>query len=138
MYLNPFRDFLKRIVYGRRRTGWRSAPRARSRNRLRNLNFAPFTVAAEVCEARMMLSGPQLIQVIPNTTPGTSINLTSNAANGTVETTAPNQFTLEFSPGVSIDPATVSGNITVSRAGGQAGYTVPVALGATPTVGTGS
>ncbi len=138
MYFNPFRDFLKRILLGARTI--RRSARLRSQSRSRHVarrDWRSFSLAAEVCEARMLLSGPQLIQVIPNTTPTTSINLTTVPANGTVETTAPNQLTLTFSPGASINPATVSA-ISVFRTGGQAGYTVPVQLGATPTVGTGS
>jgi hypothetical protein len=113
MYLNPFRDFVNRILYGAGRM--RRRPIARKRN-LPSHGGRSFTLSAEVCEARMMLSGPQLIQVSPNT--GGALTLTSNPASATVQNTAPTQLTFTFSAGVAINPATLNA-ITVTRAGGD-------------------
>ena len=74
MYLNPFRDFIRKF-------GTRSLTRQRRRvlrSKLRQAGLpyrgqAPFTVAAEICESRTLLSGPQLIQVQPNV--GQAINI---------------------------------------------------------------
>src|SRR6516165_9865658 len=104
MYFNPFRDFLKRILSGtrRRRTGMRLTTRAR-RTRLGQNRLASFASAVEVCEARAMLSGPQLVQVVPNT--GGAINLAGNANTATVENQAPTQLTFTFSAGTKINAA---------------------------------
>ncbi|MBI3864685.1 MAG: hypothetical protein HY290_22635, partial [Planctomycetia bacterium] len=111
MYLNPFRDFVKKVVStGVSRKRRRSSP-SRARKSDRNSRGpAPFTVAAEMCEARTMLSGPALITVAPNT--GGFIT------NGSLQTTAPTQLTFTFSPSTSIinTPANLS-NISVTRAG---------------------
>src|SRR5216684_1443982 len=117
MYFNPFRDFLKRILSGgrRMRPGTRFTTRAR-RARLSDRGLASFATAVEVCEARTLLSGPQLVQVVPNG--GTALNLSASPANATVENQAPTQLTFTFSPGSIIDPTTL-GAITVTRAGGD-------------------
>ena len=114
MYLNPLKDFLKRVVFsGTRQRRISSSVRAR-RPGLHYRGFAPFTIAAEVCEVRAMLSGPQLIQVAPNT--GAVLNLAPNA--NTFESQSPTQMTFTFSPGVNINPATLSAtSLSVTRAG---------------------
>src|SRR5205823_242775 len=107
MYLNPLRDFLKRVVFsgGTRRRRLISAPSSRGRRSpLHYRGFAPLTIAAEVLEERALLSGPQLIQVAPNT--GSALNLAPNA--NSFENQAPTQMTFTFSPGASIDPATLN------------------------------
>lgn len=111
MYLNPFRDFVKKVV----NSGVSRRRRRSSRSRMhrtggRSQRQAPFTVAAELCEARQMLAAPPLITVAPNT--GGYIT------NGTIETTAPTQLTFTFTPAATIvnTPANLS-NITVTRAG---------------------
>jgi hypothetical protein len=117
MYLNPFRDFLTRILFGGRalRRGMRRRSLARSRH-LPHRALHSFSTAAETCEARMMLSGPQLIQVSPNT--GGTIDLNAGVNNATVENQAPTQLTFTFSAGVAINQSTLSA-ITVTRSGGD-------------------
>ena len=57
MYLNPLRDFVRRILFGGLNRGWRT--RASSRRRRLPFRARPsFAQAAEICEARMLLSGP--------------------------------------------------------------------------------
>ncbi len=115
MYLNPFRDFVRKFSsHGFRRTR-RSAVKSQSRQLpSRYRGQAPFTIAAEVCENRTMLSGPQLVQVQPNV--GSVINIAPLA--NTVENQAPTQLTFTFSPGASINPATFNAtSVTVTRAG---------------------
>ncbi|MGE5194245.1 MAG: hypothetical protein ACM3U2_17265, partial [Deltaproteobacteria bacterium] len=122
MYLNPFRDFARKILYGGRTM--RRSVRRRALSRSRHLlaqSWHTFSTAAEVCEARMMLSGPQLVQLAPNT--GGTITLTSNPASATVENTAPTQLTFTFSLGAAIDQSTVtSSSIKVTRAGGDGAF----------------
>src|SRR5262245_5754697 len=117
MYLNPFRDFLTRILFGGRamRRGMRRRSLSRSRH-LQHRALHSFSTAAETCEARMMLSGPQLIQVTPNT--GGAIDLNAGVNNATVENQAPTQLTFTFSAGVAINQSTLSA-ITVTRSGGD-------------------
>jgi len=117
MYFNPFRDFLQRVLFGARKM--RRGARLRTQSRSRHLSrrdVRSFSLAAEVCEARMLLSvtGPQLIQVTPNA--GVTIATNTTPATATVENQAPTQLTFTFSPGVAINPTTL-GAITVSRAG---------------------
>ncbi len=117
MYFNPFRDFITRILAGSRRMrpGARLRTRAR-RARLSDRGLASFASAVEVCEARQLLSGPQLVQVVPNG--GSAINLSASPSNATVENQAPTQLTFTFSPGSVINPTSL-GAITVTRAGGD-------------------
>src|SRR5260370_9779759 len=115
MYLNPLRDFLKRVVFagGTRQRRIKSKSRLR-RSALEYRGHAPFSVAAEVCESRTLLSGPALITVSPNT--GGFIT------NGTVENTAPTQLTFTFSPTPSITSTAANlASISVTRAGGDGG-----------------
>ena len=117
MYLNPLKDFLKRILSGTytRRRGVRLP--SRSRNRV----WESFSTAAELCEPRQLLSGPQLISVSPNT--GGSLNLTTNTNQATLETQAPTQFTFIFSPGAAIDPTTLNtSSLSVTRLAGAANF----------------
>src|SRR5262245_23979703 len=116
MYFNPFRDFLQRVLFGARTTRRGMWLRTRPRNRHLSLRHVrAFSLAAEVCEARTLLSGPQLIQVTPNT--GTPIATNTTPATATVETQAPTQITLTFSPGAAIDANTLLSAISVTRPG---------------------
>src|SRR5258708_4833141 len=120
MYLNPFRDFLKRILSGgriRRRVRFSTGSRSR---RLYDRGTGSFATAVEVCEARTLLSGPQLVQVVPNV--GTTINLAGTPANATVENQAPTQLVLTFSAGSAINAASAQNAFTVTRAGGDATF----------------
>src|SRR5260370_33976739 len=92
MYFNPFRDFITRILAGgrRMRPGARFTPRAR-RARLGDRGLASFASAVEVCEARTLLSGPQLVHVVPNT--GGAINLARKANTATVKNQEPTLLT---------------------------------------------
>ena len=84
-----------------------------------------------------MLSGPQLIQVAPNTSlapsNGPVLNLAPNA--NTIETQSPTQMTFTFSPGASIDPSTLNAtSLSVARHGGDAvpvdgTFNIPIAIG---------
>src|SRR5438874_13682844 len=113
MYFNPFRDFLRRILTGSRRMrpGARFTTRAR-RARLADRGLASFASAVEICEARTLLSGPQLVQVVPNT--GGSINLAGNANTATVENQAPTQLTFTFSAGSKINAVSAQTAFTVT------------------------
>ena len=100
MYFNPFRDFLKRVLFGARTM--RRGARLRSQSRSRHLSrrdVRSFSLAAEVCEARMLLSGPQLIQVTAGTTPTIGVNLASTPADGTVRASRPQSIDLHVQPG---------------------------------------
>src|SRR4029077_82037 len=93
MYLNPLRDFLKRVVFA----GGNNKRRVKSKSPLRRSTLqyrghSPFSVAAEVCEPRQMLSSStSLIQITPNNGPALDL------AGSTVENQAPTQLTLQFS-----------------------------------------
>jgi hypothetical protein len=115
MYLNPLRDFVRKFSNHNFRRTRRSTAKSQSRQLPSQYRGqAPFTIAAEVCEARTMLSGPQLVQVQPNV--GSVINVAPLA--NTVENQAPTQLTFTFSPGASINPATFNAtSVTVTRAG---------------------
>jgi len=84
-----------------------------TRGRRRRAHVLPMAMSAEVVEQRVLLStGPQLIQVVPNT--GAAINLGGT----TIENQAPTQLTMTFSAGLAVDSSTL-GAITVTRSGGD-------------------
>ncbi|HEY2252138.1 MAG TPA: hypothetical protein VGH74_13790, partial [Planctomycetaceae bacterium] len=101
------------------------------RSTLQYRGHSPFSLAAEVCEPRTLLSGPQLVQVTPNTGPAISL------AGGTVENQAPSQLVLNFTAGSAItNTAANLANITVTRSGGDGIFgaagsiaDLPVAIG---------
>jgi hypothetical protein len=116
MYLNPLTQFVRSLVTGNRSFGRRvRRPRRDRQQRRANLgSWSAFVSPAELLEERAMLSGPQLVSVVPNTG-GFIYNGTPQNA---TETEAPKELTFTFSPGASIDSTTLSG-ISISRAGGD-------------------
>jgi len=68
----------------------------------------PFASVAERLEDRALLAGPELVAVLPNV--GNFLN------DREIRNEAPGELTLRFSPGQTIDPATLGG-ITVVRSG---------------------
>ncbi|MSR56893.1 MAG: hypothetical protein EXS05_04385 [Planctomycetaceae bacterium] len=116
MYLKPLTQFVKSLVNGDRFRFRRiRRPFNDRRRRMTALSSGSIVATpAELLEDRALLSGPQLVTVIPNT--GGFIY--NSVPQNTTQIAAPKELTLKFSPGVAID-ATTLGSITVTRAGGD-------------------
>lgn len=116
MYLNPLAQFVKSLVTGRRSLARRVRRPLRNRQRRFSSGSQCMQVSmpAELLEERALLAGPQLVTVAPNTG--------GFLTNGQVQTEAPRELTFTFSPGSSINPATLNGGIIIQRAGGDGAF----------------
>ncbi|MBI5761522.1 MAG: pre-peptidase C-terminal domain-containing protein, partial [Planctomycetales bacterium] len=80
----------------------------RQRPRKQRTDRQPFAYAAERLEDRTLLAGPELVAILPN--------VGNFLTDGEIRNEAPGELTLRFSPGQTIDPATLSG-ITIVGSG---------------------